>query len=339
MSKIDDWVEAPADHVDDWEEVPTPTGPSMLESAHRGFAGGGLSLGFGDELSGLAGAAAGKLGLVPDQGYDYYRDYARQHDKEAQAANPKTFGASSVAGALPTAFIPGLNAAGAGLAGTAARAGLQGAIAGAGSTENDLSSASGLKDIAAGAGLGAAGGAAGYGLGKSIEKGLEKGSGVLGELGSALKGETSEATRENPFTKDIFSGTGGQASAVPPVGEMRDKILRKGVELGKDFTADAIPFFNTAKNAINRFGSEKVVNAANKFGDDITSIGISLVGKGMDKIGDILKQAPQSFGKFAPALQAAAQRGTQGLAATHFILQQTQPEYQDVIRNMDGTNN
>jgi len=58
---------------------------------------------------------------------------------------------------------------------------------------------------------------------------------------------------------------------------------------------------------------------------------------GADKIGDVLKQAPQMFGKFAPVLQNAAQRGSQGLAATHFILQQTQPEYQKMMQDMQGT--
>ena len=66
---------------------------SKLESALAG-AGQGISMGFGDELSGAAGYLAGKLGLVPDMGYEYYREGARAQDKAAQEANPKTYGGS-----------------------------------------------------------------------------------------------------------------------------------------------------------------------------------------------------------------------------------------------------
>ncbi|HPQ11773.1 MAG TPA: hypothetical protein PLQ98_10660, partial [Bacillota bacterium] len=55
---------------------------SKAESALQG-AGQGASFGFGDELSGAAGYLAGKLGLAPDVGYEYYRDFARNKDKEA----------------------------------------------------------------------------------------------------------------------------------------------------------------------------------------------------------------------------------------------------------------
>lgn len=56
---------------------------------------------------------------------------------------------------------------------------------------------------------------------------------------------------------------------------------------------------------------------------------------GFDKLGDILKSAPQVFGKFAPVLQNAAQRGTQALGAAHFILQQSNPEYQEMLMKME----
>lgn len=60
---------------------------------------------------------------------------------------------------------------------------------------------------------------------------------------------------------------------------------------------------------------------------------------GLDKIGDLVKSAPQALGKFANVLQSAEARGPQGLAATHFILQQTNPEYRQVLMRAAGDPN
>lgn len=63
----------------------------------------------------------------------------------------------------------------------------------------------------------------------------------------------------------------------------------------------------------------------------------SSVAVGMDKIGNLIKSSPQAFGKFANVLQNAAQRGSQALGATHFLLQQQNPEYQQLMKNIrDG---
>ena len=48
---------------------------------------------------------------------------------------------------------------------------------------------------------------------------------------------------------------------------------------------------------------------------------------GADKLSQIVRMAPQSLGKWAPALQQAAQRGGQSLAVANFVLQQNDPEY------------
>lgn len=204
-----------------WDDHPIETpNISMLESAHRGAAQ-GVSLGFGDELSGGAGYLGGKLGLVPDKGYDYYRDYARNADKESQAANPGTYGASELAGTVGTAFIPGLNAAGAGLAGTAGRAAIQGGLAGAGSTEESLLSGAGAADIAKGVGLGAAGGAAGYGLGKGISQGIDLAKNIGMASSKVPFGSLAEETASKspgllnkilPKISSIFSGVDEDAA-------------------------------------------------------------------------------------------------------------------------------
>jgi len=127
---------------------------SKAESALQG-AGQGATLGFGDELSGAAGYLAGKLGLTPDMGYEYYRDYARNQAKEASAANPYTYGAGQIAGGIATSAIPGLGAAGSfkGAVGTGAALG---GASGVGASEANLLSSQTLQDAALGAGLGGA---------------------------------------------------------------------------------------------------------------------------------------------------------------------------------------
>ncbi len=47
---------------------------------------------------------------------------------------------------------------------------------------------------------------------------------------------------------------------------------------------------------------------------------------------DVVKRSPQKLGKFANVLQNAEQRGPQGVAATHFILQSSNPEYRQVLQ-------
>lgn len=153
-----------------WDEHPVEAPQvSKSESGLRGAAQ-GASLGFADELAGGAGYLGGKLGLVPEMGYDYYRDYARQHDKEAEAANPKSYTGGEFGGSILSTAIPGLNVAkGSNLATTVGKSALQGAVTGAGSTD-DLTSMQGVKDVLSGGVIGAGGGAAGYGIGRGIDK-------------------------------------------------------------------------------------------------------------------------------------------------------------------------
>lgn len=66
------------------------------------------SLGFKDELTGLAGLLAGKFGLVPDLGYERYRDEARKRSEALANDNPYA--------TLGSALLSGIAMGGAGLA-------------------------------------------------------------------------------------------------------------------------------------------------------------------------------------------------------------------------------
>lgn len=54
-----------------------------------------------------------------------------------------------------------------------------------------------------------------------------------------------------------------------------------------------------------------------------------------DKIGDILKTAPERFGKFAAPLREAEMRGPAARATTQFILQQTHPEFRQMMEELE----
>lgn len=53
-------------------------------------------------------------------------------------------------------------------------------------------------------------------------------------------------------------------------------------------------------------------------------------------LSNIIKQAPEALGKYAPALEAAAARGGNALAATHKILSETDPEYRSKINQIQS---
>lgn len=467
----------------DWNahEVETPK-VSQLESGLRGLAQGG-SLGFADEGTGLAEALWSKAKGNPEafgKLYAQSRDESRNAYKEAEKSNPKIYGAGELGGAIGSAFIPGLNVAkGASLATTAGRAALQGGLMGAGSTEDSLTSLSGLGDVAKGAALGGAGGAAGYGLSKAIgaapgmlSRGADKldqaaedfavkATGATGrqaekfsegtgrellDRGIVKFGDTPEKVAERAAAMQAESGRGigsalqeldkrgvtasvdnvvssiqsqiDELSRVPGnekiVGQLKneiDNLVARGesnipLSYGEEAKRAYQGQVNYASPEAEKKSAAKLASAfrgevesaasaadpgiASKFMDDKKLYGTlapvreaaekrasqlnqspfggfgdlaaggmaagaggpaaaaavasrrflapraaSSLAVGADRLADVVRKAPQMLGKFAPALQAAAQRGTQGLAATHFILQQTQPEYQDLMRNMD----
>lgn len=160
---------------------------SKLESALRGLAQGG-SLGFADEITGALEA------LLTEKSYEQARDESRANYHAAQEANPMTYGAGEIGGAIGTAFIPGAGALNAGKAATfMGRAGLaaaQGGLTGLGQSEADNA-----KDMAIDTAKGAALGAAMQGVGekvaapalKYVGSKVAQGSKVLGKAGSSIE--------------------------------------------------------------------------------------------------------------------------------------------------------
>lgn len=191
MSNIKDWQDVPltkADTIKDWQDtssvapITNSDAITKLESLLRGGKQ-GVSMGFGDELTGAGESALGSLGLLPDKTYEQARDEARLADEAAQAANPMTYDAGQIAGGVAGTFLPGgvVATAGKGLTGVKAlgAAAVLGAGAGglsaAGESKAGVSDANLYKDVGQGMLVGGATGGVlkGLGMGASAALGDE----------------------------------------------------------------------------------------------------------------------------------------------------------------------
>lgn len=76
-------------------------------------------------------------------------------------------------------------------------------------------------------------------------------------------------------------------------------------------------------------GSLAAKRAADRYGLQTTAIGL-------DKISKIIQSAPQTLGKYAPILQQAISRGSQSFSSTHFLLQQKDPEYRQMLQKISN---
>ena len=175
-------------YLEDEPAAPAEPEISKLESGARGL-GQGLSLGFADEIT------AGLESAFTDKTYEEARAESRANYDAAREANPKTFMAGEVTGAVAPMLVPGGQAVSA--AKLAALAGLQGL----GSSEADLTKGEFLeagKDAAGSAALGFAIPKAMQGAGKVL-KGAPK---VLDNLavnqGRRALGYTAADLTKNP---------------------------------------------------------------------------------------------------------------------------------------------
>lgn len=76
-------------------------------------------------------------------------------------------------------------------------------------------------------------------------------------------------------------------------------------------------------------GAKKV---AERYGNQAVAVGANKLSKiSANTLEPMIKANPQFFGKFLPALQQAATKGTEELAITHYLLSQSDPEYQALM--------
>jgi len=179
------------------------TGESILRGAFQG-----VTLGFGDELTGLV------RSLVDNTSYQENRDAARQLNKNAQEAHPFAYGGAELAAGLATP-IPGLGAVkGAGVAAHALHAAAAGGLAGLGASEADLMKGDfggAVHDTIQNAMIGGALGVVGSKLGKVVggaaESSEERAIKALAGGESKTSGAAWQKTKRmvnNPETRNIL---------------------------------------------------------------------------------------------------------------------------------------
>lgn len=188
---------------------------SQIESGVRGLAQ-GASFGFSDEITGALEA------LLSEKTYEQARDESRKAYEDAQAANPYTYGAGQIGGAVATAFIPGL-----GEMNLAKAAAMGGAQALGDSKADNIADLA--KDTALGVGIG---GATHGVLDKVVSPGLKYLKNKAGEylpeavdfttkkLGKGLFGVDEKAT-EN------YLKNANDVNKAYSMGELADAVLNK----------------------------------------------------------------------------------------------------------------
>jgi len=88
---------------------------------------------------------------------------------------------------------------------------------------------------------------------------------------------------------------------------------------------------NAAKASVNaiRDGMRPSPMSAGQFTDN------SKDESGANKIKSIIQNNPQALGKYGPVLRSAMDRGGNAYSVTHFLLQQKDAEYRQLMRNLD----
>lgn len=67
----------------------------------------------------------------------------------------------------------------------------------------------------------------------------------------------------------------------------------------------------------------------------VNTYGNQIAAKGLDRLGQALQAAPEKLGRFAAPLQNAAARGPSALAAAQFVLSTQDPEFRQMLKNLE----
>lgn len=106
-------------------------------------------------------------------------------------------------------------------------------------------------------------------------------------------------------------------------GEKRELAGRGGASITKTLYDKTMDSFGNRASAVAGLGAEKGLNAI--------SAGAKALGSSGGGLLDTLQNSPQTLGKYAlPLSQAYKEGGNQGLAAMHYILGTTHPDYNEL---------
>lgn len=226
------------------QEEPVQPEVSQIESALRGAAQ-GASFGFADELTGAV-----ESGLInPEKTYEQARNESRANYQQAQQANPGTYMAGNIGGAIAPALISGgTSALGSGLAtagvigsagaktiaGLAAQGAIQGGLQGLGESEGD-NIGDIARDVASGAALGGVTGGVLGGASRGISKAVDmlpSGTAIKEGIENRVAGGITGLSDEGV---DVLRKTPDALKRIESLGEgnTQDVILRKANDIEK----------------------------------------------------------------------------------------------------------
>ena len=172
---------------------------------------------------------------------------------------------------------------------------------------------------------------------------------LVQELGKAAKFDSNKSAPANDMAKDVYKyvrekmnesaegasellGTPGLKDTIQAANSKYSVAKDAGSLLKNKLARESNKKFNLT-DIIALSGSNPFIYFPKKVYEEY---GDRVMAQGMDKIGDYLTKNPDAFGKFSKVLQDASSRGSQAVAATHFLLQQQDPEYVELLKQMQG---
>jgi len=172
---------------------------------------------------------------------------------------------------------------------------------------------------------------------------------LVSELGNSAKFDANRMNQANEFSKDAYGITrqaineaaekAGDKIGMNDLGDLVRESNRK-YSISKD--ADKVMTNKLARGANKSISiTDTIVGVANPYLLPAKSAwergGNRAAAIGLDKLGDLVKNNAQAFGKFQNVLQGASQKGGNALGATHYMLYQQNPEYREMLKKQqDG---
>lgn len=244
-----------------------------------------------------------KNGSDTIQTYEKSRDAERTANREARTRSPVAYNAGQVGGAVATSVIPG---------GGAAKLAATGAAEGLGASEADLLEG----DVVGAARDTAIGGATGLAFAGA------------GKIAGKLAGKLTPAVKPERFADPYLP-----VQEAPAVGAKAAQFVgNAGKKVGEFF--EGLGSVPKAAMSVATGGKSNMINRAAKIAERAPE----LVKKGALISAETIDMLAPQLGKFGPILVEAAQRGGNSLATTNFLLQQTDPEYQEALKNLNEEN-
>lgn len=149
-------------------------------------------------------------------------------------------------------------------------------------------------------------------------------------VASAFKDEVEKrATAASPEIGQKFIEDKKLFGLLSPINEAAEKRART---LNQSPAGGLLDMAATAAGgAVGGPGAAMLAAPARSFASKRFS---SSAAVGMDKLSDLVRTAPQAFGKYGKVLQNAASRGGTSLGAAHFVLQNSDPEYRKMLQEL-----